>query len=81
MTERIAERARDLGLESLPADKRAGHYLGLTMAGGLPDGLLAKLAARRVYVSVRGSSIRVTPHVFNDERDADRLLAALEEAL
>ena len=81
LTETIAERARALGLDSVPADKRASHYLGLKMDGGLPADLLAKLAARRVYVSVRGASIRVTPNVFNDARDADRLLAALEEVL
>ena len=81
LTETIAERARDLGLDSMRADKRASHYLGLKMDGVLPTDLLAKLAARRVYVSVRGASIRVTPNVFNDARDADRLLAALEEVL
>ena len=81
LTETIAERARALGLDSVPADKRASHYLGLKMDGGLPADLLAKLAARRVYVSLRGPSIRVTPNVFNDARDADRLLAALEEVL
>ena len=73
--------ARALGLESVAADKRAGHYLGLKMSGGLPDDLLTKLTERRIYVSVRGSSIRVTPHVFNDAGDADRLLAVLEEVL
>ncbi len=81
LTRSIAERARALGLESVPAEKRAGHYLGLKKPGGLPEGLLRKLAERNVFVSVRGPSIRVTPHVYNDERDADRFIAALKDVL
>ena len=55
--------------EAPPTATRAVHYLGLKMKGGVPpEGLLAKLAElRKVYVSVRGTSIRVTPHAYNDE--------------
>ena len=81
LTSSIAERARALGLESVPEGKRAGHYLGLKKPGGLPEGLLPKLAERNVFVSVRGPSIRVTPHVYNDERDVDRFIAALKDVL
>jgi selenocysteine lyase/cysteine desulfurase len=79
MTQTIAERAATLGLDSVPSDRRAGHYLGLTMPSGLPDDLPAELAKRNVFVSVRGSSIRVTPHLYNDERDIDRLISALAD--
>ena len=81
LTRSIAERARALGLESVSEGKRAGHYLGLKKPGGLPEGLLPKLAERNVFVSVRGPSIRVTPHIYNDERDVDRFIAALEDVL
>ena len=59
---KIAERAAPLGLSSEDASLRAGHYLGLRLPGGVPDGLLERLAEEQVYVSVRGTSIRVTPH-------------------
>ena len=49
--------------------------------GGLPTGLLAALAAEQVYVSVRGASMRVTPHLYNTDEDVDRLFAALERTL
>ena len=81
LTSSIAERAHALGLESVPEGKRAGHYLGLKKPGGLPEELLPKLADRNVFVSVRGPSIRVTPHVYNDERDVDRFIAALSDVL
>jgi selenocysteine lyase/cysteine desulfurase len=81
ITEAIAERAGALGLESLPRDQRAAHYVGLKLGEKLPAQLLAELQKRKVYVSVRGSSIRVTPHLYNDERDVERFLAALEGVL
>jgi len=79
MTQTIAEQAKTLGLDSVPGDRRAGHYLGLTLDSGLPDDLLTELAKRNVFVSVRGSSIRVTPHIYNHERDIERLVAALTD--
>jgi selenocysteine lyase/cysteine desulfurase len=51
------------------------------MESGLPPELLPELAERQVYVSVRGSSIRITPHVYNSEADIDRLVVTLEEIL
>ena len=80
-TSAIAERARDMGLPSLPDELRAGHFLGLRFADGVPPGLLDALARENVYVSVRGSSVRVTPHLYNTDADVDRLFAALERVL
>ncbi len=38
------------------------------------------LTESRVYVSVRGASIRVSPHVYDDAADVARLLEVLERA-
>ncbi len=81
MTDTIAERARALGFASPSRDKRAAHYLGLKLPGGQPQNLLEALARRKVYVSIRGASVRVTPHLYNGARDIDRLLDALEAAV
>ncbi|MGH9322890.1 MAG: aminotransferase class V-fold PLP-dependent enzyme [Vicinamibacteria bacterium] len=81
MTDTIAERARELGLDSPPREMRARHYLGLELKEKIPSNLLESLARHQVFVSIRGSSIRVTPHLYNDDRDCDRFLEALEEAL
>jgi selenocysteine lyase/cysteine desulfurase len=81
ITDEIAVRARSLGLGSPPRDKRAPHYIGLSLPSGVPANLLDALARRKVYVSVRGASIRVTPHLYNEAADVDRLFEALEEAL
>ena len=77
----IAERARAFGLGSQSAERRAGHFLGLRFAAGIPSGLLDALAREKVYVSVRGSSMRVTPHLYNTDADVDRLFSALEPVL
>ena len=77
-TRHIARHAADMGFSSVPAPLRAPHFLGLA----LPDGTVAadlatRLADRRIHVSIRGRSMRVTPHVYNTDADADRLLEAL----
>lgn len=83
----VAERARaELGLDSVPAHRRAGHYIGLRFtgakfSGGVPADLPAQLAAQKVYVSVRGKAMRVTPHVYNTDEDIERLFAVLKAAL
>ena len=81
LTPPFLERVRPFGLTALPKNERAPHYLGLQLAAGLPAGLLPQLAQRNVYVSVRGASIRVTPHVYNTKADIDRFVEALEAVL
>jgi len=77
----IVERLRPLGLTALPKEERAPHYLGMQMANGLPPDLLPQLAQHGVYVSVRGASIRITPHLYNNEADVQRLVDALQSIL
>jgi selenocysteine lyase/cysteine desulfurase len=81
LTQAIGERTQPLGLGFVPRDKAVPHFIGLRFPGELPGNLLEALARRKVYVSVRGTSVRVTPHVYNDARDVERLAAALEEVL
>lgn len=73
----IIKRAEPLGLKAAPDALRAGHYLGLQFPGEVPDGLVDRLAARKVYVSLRGTSLRVTPHLYNTDEDVERLFEAL----
>ena len=77
-TEAIASRASALGLSSAPPHLRAGHFLGLGFAGPVPAGLPERLAEERVYVSLRGGSLRVTPHLYNDAGDIERLFTVLQ---
>ena len=76
-TEALAARAAALGLEAAPVGTRAPHFLSLGFPAGVPEGLTESLAAREVHVSLRGTSLRVTPHLYNDAADAEALIAAL----
>lgn len=77
LTTRIEERAREAGIEAVPAEGRAAHMIGLRLGPEAPADLAARLASEDVYVSVRGSSLRVSPHLYNTEEDVDRLFESL----
>jgi selenocysteine lyase/cysteine desulfurase len=81
LTSRIAASAKALGCD-VPADSaRVAHIVGVQLPNGLPSGLTERLAEARVYVSVRGDSIRVAPHLYNVPADADRFIEVLRSAL
>ena len=80
-TAAIAARAEGLGLSASPPASRAGHYLGLRFPGGMPDGLPERLAREQVHVSLRGDSLRVTPHLYNHDQDVARLFRVLEQVV
>jgi selenocysteine lyase/cysteine desulfurase len=77
-TEALAEAARHIGLTAAPVGVRAPHFLSLAFPGKVPSGLMDALAAKNVHVSLRGTSLRVTPHLYNDDQDAERLIEVLE---
>jgi selenocysteine lyase/cysteine desulfurase len=60
---------------------RAPHILSLGFAGGMPKDLVAKLSSQQVYVAARLGRMRISPHVYNDEADVDRLVAAVKSAV
>jgi selenocysteine lyase/cysteine desulfurase len=76
----LAERVRELGFTSLNEPQRAPHYLCLRSEGRSLSGLVEAFAKEKVYVSVRGSSIRITPHVYNSQEDVERLLGVLRKS-
>ena len=77
----IAREAASLGLTSAPIGSRAPHFLSLGFADGVPTGLTDRLAENHVHVSLRGASLRVTPHLYNDARDAEALIATLRNCV
>jgi selenocysteine lyase/cysteine desulfurase len=80
-TASIAGQARSLGLSPMADDRRGPHYLGIALPDTAPPDLLQQLAARQVHVSRRGRSLRVTPHLYNDEADTAQLIASLKALL
>ncbi len=81
LTDRLAERAAPLGFRAAPTALRAGHLLGLRAETAFAPDLPDRLAAANIHVSVRGDAIRVSPHLYNDATDIDRLIDVLATAV
>ena len=81
ITAAIAERAGRLGLKICPANLRSPHLIGLTLRDGKAKELADQLNAENIFVSVRGNSIRIAPHLYNNEADIDRLFRVLSASL
>jgi selenocysteine lyase/cysteine desulfurase len=81
LTARIADGVRDLGVSVPERQLRAPHILSLGFKDGMPIGLTEGLATESVYVASRLGRLRISPHVFNDETDCDRFVAALARRL
>jgi selenocysteine lyase/cysteine desulfurase len=77
LNRQLATAAAELGFSSPPDELRAPHYLCLRRKAGIPRELPDILAREKVFVSVRGSSVRVAPHVYNSTEDTERLIACL----
>jgi selenocysteine lyase/cysteine desulfurase len=78
LTSAIAGGAADLGFGVAAQPARSPHLLGLRLPAGLDTGVVAAhLREHQVHVSVRGSSLRVSTHVFNTADDVERLLHVL----
>jgi selenocysteine lyase/cysteine desulfurase len=79
LTGLIASEAAKLGCASPPASERVDHLIGVRLPNGIPDGLGERLAAEKVFVSIRGDAIRIAPHLYNDEGDIEKLFAVLRK--
>jgi selenocysteine lyase/cysteine desulfurase len=79
-TGRIEEQVRAMGLAVTSPD-RGPHVLGIRLPAPARARVAAALAQAGVFVGVRGSSLRVSPHLWTTDQDIDRLLAAIADAL
>lgn len=84
-TQKIAANAlpqlRELGCQIEADDQRAHHLFGVRLPNDFPAQRLQEiLKERQVWLSFRGDSIRVAPHVYNEERDFEQLVACFVAA-
>ncbi len=82
LTAELVEEARALGFSVEDPRFRAHHIFGLRMPPGLDlAALAAALRSRGVVASLRGTALRLSPNVYNDEADVQALLDGLREAV
>lgn len=71
-------RLREMGFEVADEAERCANLFGIKLPPRMdPEACRQNLARLRIHVAVRGASVRVSPHVYNDERDLERLADAL----
>src|SRR5215218_7047715 len=81
LTDLIEREAGKRGIQAIPAKSRARHMVGLKLGSAAPEDLAARLASENVFVSVRGESMRVSPHLYNTESDVERFFGVLEQVI
>jgi len=81
LTRRIADGLADAKVRVPDPRFRAPHILSLGFSGNLPAGLIATLAGKQIHVASRLGRMRISPHVYNEEADADRFVVALKCAV
>jgi len=81
LTRRIADGLAGANVRCPDERFRAPHILSLGFSGDVLPSLIPALAARQIYVAARLGRMRVSPHVYNDEADVDRFVAAMRSAL
>lgn len=81
MSEAIEE-LEEIGYQIEEKAYRANHLFGIRLPKNVEMSSLQKsLKRNRVSVSVRGSALRISPHVYNDEIDVRKLLKALKDPI
>jgi selenocysteine lyase/cysteine desulfurase len=79
LTGRIQRRVEAIGLRLTSGD-RVPHMLGIALPDRARAGAARALTEAGVFVGVRGSSLRVSPHLWTTDQDVDRLVEALTMA-
>ena len=77
----LCQRLETIGLKTIVAENRGAHFIGAQLPAGTRDDLLMELAKEKVYLSERGGSLRITPHLWNDDQDFYRLIDNLRRLI
>ncbi|MBT3327563.1 MAG: aminotransferase class V-fold PLP-dependent enzyme [Gemmatimonadales bacterium] len=82
LTSGLLAEAEDLGFSVEDAAYRGSHLFGLRMPEGLDlAALKSALAERNISASLRGTALRLSPNVYNDEADIEALMSVLRASV
>jgi selenocysteine lyase/cysteine desulfurase len=79
LTGRIQGEVEAIGL-GLTTSDRDPHMLGIDLPDEALGAVGGALADAGVYAGIRGSSLRVSPHLWTTDQDVERLVSALTKA-
>ncbi len=78
ITENAIGQLREKGFWIEDQNYRGSHLIGIWVPAGTDaEKIKQSLLRNKIYVSFRGSAIRIAPNVYNDERDLMKLVKAL----
>lgn len=77
LTDQIAEEARKIGLRCTAEQYATNHLTAIKFDHEVPAKILHALKEAGISVSVRGKNIRLSPHLYNDSSDIERLFAVI----
>ena len=77
----VSEKLTKLGLSVSEPENRGPHFIGAKLPKGAPENILEALSIEKIYLSERGGSLRITPHLWNNNNDFDRLETVLSKLL
>jgi len=80
-TGKLCEMLEELGFSSCNKAFRSPHYLGVKHPKDLPKDLLPQLAKEQIYISQRGNILRLSPHLYNNKQDAEKLINTLAKLI
>ena len=80
INDRIAGVLEERGWTPVPKQHRSPHLLGAVSEGGVPEDFVGRLAAQEIYLSCRGGSLRIAPHLHVNERDLEKLTGVLSNS-
>jgi selenocysteine lyase/cysteine desulfurase len=82
VTDGLAARSAAIDSVAPPAaETRAPHILGLAIPREAGERILSVLHEEGVWASIRGSSLRISPHRHTTAQDCDRLIDAVTRAV
>ena len=78
LIEEPLNRLTELGYQIAPSGQRGAHLFGIRLPESIDlDALRRRFVDEKISVSVRGSAVRVSPHVYNTVADMERLVEVL----
>lgn len=71
---------REMGCIIEEDNYRCGHLFGIRLPKHIDlDGLKTHFKKEKIYVSFRGSAVRISSHVYNDKNDMEKLVKTIRE--
>jgi selenocysteine lyase/cysteine desulfurase len=74
----VWDEAESQGFSGPKRDQRADHISVVELGDRYRPDLAKCLRDRNAFVTVRGTKMRITPHVYNDEQDIEKLFELIE---